>query len=91
MSWTRTAAGLLLHSIIHLRLAFLHASILLTALGLALLMFACLAFHVGRSRRTVFQNGLAPSASPPLAMQMMTAAGLTVCLAALVAIGLSRF
>lgn len=91
LSWTRTAAGLLLNAVLNLRTAFVAESTLLLALSLALLFAAASTFLFGRYRHRQLMTGLRAGMEVPHAAPVATAlSALLACATAMLAILLSH-
>ena len=79
LSWTRTASGLLLNAVLHLRAAVVHESRPLLALSVALLGASAAAFLFGKLRHRQLLTGAR------LDMEVPHLAPLSISLATLVA------
>lgn len=76
LSWTRTAAGLLLNAVLNLRSGYVHDSVPLLALAGALVVAAAAVFSFGRLRRRQLAEHGPEALADPLAMRAVTAATL---------------
>lgn len=76
LSWTRTAAGLLLNAMLNLRSGYVHDAVPLLVLSGALVVAAAAVFGFGRVRRHQLARRGPAALADPLAMRVVTAATL---------------
>ncbi len=87
LSWTRTASGLLLNAILHLRAGYVNDSHPLIALSCALLLAAMAGFWFGRLRHEQLASGDTEAlAAPILAIRGLSLATLLGVCTAMMAI-----
>lgn len=91
LSWTRTAAGLLLNAVLNLRAAFVAESSMLLALSMTLLFAAASTFLFGWYRHRQLMMGVRAGMEIPHAAPVVTAlSALLACATAILAILLNH-
>lgn len=76
LSWTRTAAGLLLNAVLNLRAGFVSGSVPLTLLACTLMLAAAATFAFGRHRQRALTIACDMQPAPHAAALTVTAATL---------------
>ncbi len=91
LSWTRTAAGLLLNAVLNLRTAFVAESTLLLALSVSLLFASAATFLFGRYRHRQLMTGHKACMEVPHAAPVVIAlSALFACATAMLAVFLNH-